>query len=92
MSTQRAYLRIRGKVQGVCYRANAQRSARDNKLTGWVRNLPDDSVECVVEGPRDAIDQFVLWANRGPVAARVDSVEVSWSDPTGEFTRFECRK
>lgn len=61
-------------------------------LTGWVRNLPDGSVECVVEGPEHDILQFIDWAHRGPAYARVDSVQVSWADFSGAFASFDCRK
>ncbi len=74
-------LSIRGKVQGVCYRASAQDAALAHGLTGWVRNRLDGSVEAVVQGPSSAVQAFIEWAHRGPPAARVDTVEIEdWSE------------
>ena len=62
-------LRIRGLVQGVGYRINCYRQARSLGLTGWVRNLPDDSVEIVAEGSVAALKVFSAWCRKGPAFA-----------------------
>jgi acylphosphatase len=79
---------VRGRVQGVFFRASAQREARRLGLTGWVKNLSDGSVEVVVEGEDERVREFVHWAQRGPSAARVDRVETRWRSYTGEFSDF----
>lgn len=85
----RAHLRITGRVQGVFFRQSTQRQAEAiGGLTGWVRNLPDGSVEAVVEGERDKVDALVGWCRSGPPAARVDHVEREDGPATGEFDRF----
>ncbi len=71
----RRYL-VRGQVQGVFYRASAQRAALDLGLTGWVRNLSDGSVEALACGPAAALDAFEAWLWQGPPRARVSAVEV----------------
>jgi acylphosphatase len=53
-------------------------------VAGWVRNLPDGSVEAVFEGDDEAVESMVEWSRRGPWGARVDDVDVSWEEPTGE--------
>ena len=89
MVKRRAYLTIRGKVQNVCFRANAQNAARKLGLAGFVRNLPDRSVECTVEGDQDPMNSFLDWIRNDPKgAAIVDSVDVDWADYTGEFPNF----
>jgi acylphosphatase len=87
----RARARIRGRVQGVFYRHSTVEQANRLELTGWVRNLPDGSVETVIEGPATAIRELLEWCRLGPPAADVDSVNVEWTDATGEFGRFEVR-
>lgn len=89
---QRVNLRIRGRVQGVYYRASTQREARALALTGWVRNCPDGSVEALAEGPRDTLERLIAWCEQGPPAARVSAVEATWAEATGEFDDFRVRR
>ncbi len=88
LDATRVRLTIRGRVQGVFYRASTRRRATELGLVGWVRNLPDGGVEAVAEGPRAALDALVAWCHDGPRSARVDGVEARWSDATGEFDGF----
>lgn len=81
---KRAHVRVRGRVQGVFFRADAQARARSLGLAGWVRNEPDSSLEGVFEGRPDAVESMVAWCSRGPSGARVDDVEVEWEEPRGE--------
>ena len=82
-------LEIRGRVQGVYYRASMVEAAQRLALGGWVRNRTDGSVEAMVAGPADAVAQLIAWARRGPPAAHVVGVEVHPGD--GQFDRFEAR-
>lgn len=84
-------LRIRGRVQGVWYRANAQERAGELGLRGWVRNRDDGTVESVASGDDDAIEAYIEWCRRGPPAARVDRVEVEPGDEVVEKD-FEIRR
>lgn len=72
---QRLRLRITGRVQGVCYRANACKAAQRFGVTGWVRNLKDGSVEAELEGLEPAVQAMRAWCQQGPAGARVDKVE-----------------
>lgn len=86
------HLRIVGLVQGVGYRASFEAQARALKLAGWVRNRRDGSVEAVVDGSPDAVEQITAWSRRGPAAARVTEVVVSDIDDTSVVDgRFEVR-
>ena len=76
MALKQVHLFVRGRVQGVYFRAAAQREARRLGLTGWVKNRPDGSIELLGEGEEDAIKELVGWAHKEPGTARVDSVEV----------------
>ena len=88
MAQKRIQLIVRGRVQGVFFRASTQREARRLGITGWVRNRNDGSVEMLAEGDEDAVKELASWANHGPSAARVDSVDIRLRCYTGEFSEF----
>jgi acylphosphatase len=67
---------VRGKVQGVFYRASAKGKAVEWSLLGWVKNEPDDSVVIWVEGPEPAVLQMIDWCWRGSERAKVVDVAV----------------
>jgi acylphosphatase len=67
-------LRISGRVQGVAYRAWAERQASLLFLSGWVRNRRDGSVEAVLSGPEEAVLEMIERCRRGPPLARVAAV------------------
>ena len=89
MAQKRIHLVIRGRVQGVYFRASAQREAKRLGLTGWVRNRNDGAVEAVAEGEEDQVKDFLAWAQKGPSTARVDKVETRWRSYTGDFASFQ---
>jgi acylphosphatase len=66
---------IRGRVQGVGFRFFVLRAARAAGLVGWVRNLPDGSVEALASGDAEALARLREALRRGPPAARVEAVE-----------------
>ena len=65
---------IRGRVQGVGYRAWVEYQARAHRLEGWVRNRRDGSVEGLFAGPEDVVADMVASCRRGPSSARVVNV------------------
>ncbi|NLF54033.1 MAG: acylphosphatase [Thauera phenolivorans] len=74
-------LRIRGRVQGVWYRASAVEQAQRLGLRGWVRNRADGSVEILVAGSESGIEDFLDWARIGPPKAQVSRIEIEAADP-----------
>jgi acylphosphatase len=88
MALKQVQVVVRGRVQGVFFRASAQREARRLGVTGFARNRPDGTVEIVAEGDEEMLRDFIGWANRGPSAARVDNVEVRWRAFGGEHHDF----
>lgn len=82
-------LRIRGQVQGVNLREAMGERAGQLKITGWVQNRLDGSVEAIVQGEAFAIDAIVDWARQGPPGARVDSLDVETADAEGDFGSFD---
>ncbi|MEM0025600.1 MAG: acylphosphatase [Zestosphaera sp.] len=87
----RAHLRIYGLVQGVFFRSTMRDVALRLGVAGWVRNLPDGSVEAVVEGVPARVEELIKWARRGPPTAVVEKVEVKYSECTREFKTFKIR-
>ena len=81
---KRAEVVVRGAVQGVFFRAETRDRARSLGLAGWVRNAADGSVEGVFEGEDERVESMVEWCRRGPRGARVDDVEVTWSEALAE--------
>jgi acylphosphatase len=89
----RAHVWVKGRVQGVGFRAYVEYGARQiGDLTGWVRNVGYDTVEAVVEGERPDVELFIQMMKDGPNASRVDEAKVEWETPTGEFPQFGVRR
>jgi acylphosphatase len=75
MSSAIRQVTVRGRVQGVGYRAWVEHRARAHALEGWVRNRRDGSVEALFAGPEDVVSNMVTACRRGPSSARVDAVD-----------------
>lgn len=85
----RVHLIVHGSVQGVFYRASAQKEAEKLGLAGWARNNSSGSVEIVAEGLRTDLEKFVVWCKQGPTNADVAKIDVDWEEASEEFKRFE---
>lgn len=88
----RAHAIFRGHVQGVNFRARCRERAFLLGLSGWIRNLPDGTVEAVFEGQKEDIEVAIDWNRTSQPLATVTDLEVSWEPPTGEFHSFEIRR
>ena len=69
-------LTIKGKVQGVFYRATAKDVADQLGIKGWIKNLPDKNVEITATAAEDVMQKFIGWCKQGPPKARVEDVIV----------------
>jgi len=83
-------LRISGRVQGVGFRFYMQRKAAETGVFGWVRNRLDGTVEAMIEGSPDVVEQMIGWARRGPSSAAVSDLRITETAPQG-FAEFEAR-
>jgi acylphosphatase len=81
---------VSGEVQGVFFRDTCLRVAGEHGVTGWVRNLPDGTVEAAFEGNAQAVERLVSWARQGPPRARVTAVTVR-DEPAEGLVSFEIR-
>jgi len=84
----RAHVWVTGRVQGVMFRGHTRRRASELDLKGWVRNLYDGRVELLAEGEKSKVEAMIGWLKVGPPLARVESVDVSWEEYTGELQDF----
>ena len=79
---------VEGRVQGVGFRYSARREALRLGLLGWVRNLPDGSVELWVEGNHSALIEYRTWLEEGPPGAWISEVRAEPRNPLGTFASF----
>jgi acylphosphatase len=89
--TIRIHIWVRGRVQGVGFRAFAQQAGMALSLNGWVRNVGYDKVETVAEGPRGSLERFAETIKKGPRAGNVEDAKVEWEPPQGDLKGFSVR-
>lgn len=82
---------VRGRVQGVCFRAWAHDQAARLGLTGWVRNLSDDIVEVLAQGDDVKLEEFKKILRQGAPLSRVEDVKFKVLDYDKSFDRFSIR-
>ena len=87
----RAHLIITGRVQGVCFRYETLQTAEGLGVDGWVRNLPDGTVEALIEGAGEAVEAAIRWCHSGPALSRVDDVQVVYEKYQGDLSGFRIR-
>jgi acylphosphatase len=80
---------ITGRVQGVGFRVAALRQAHMYGVTGWIRNAANGSVEALLQGTPDQIDQMLTWLHFGPPSARVREVTSERLFTDRHYDRFE---
>lgn len=83
MVEKAVHIVVRGKVQGVFFRAQTESVAQDLNLGGWVRNCGNGTVEIHAEGSKERLQRFVEWCRKGPPTASVESIDVDWVDNQG---------
>lgn len=80
----RRRLLVSGRVQGVFYRDTCRSVAQSAGVAGAARNLPDGSVEVVLEGEAGAVEKVIAWCRKGTEGSRVEAVDVSEEEPKGD--------
>ena len=78
-------------MQGVYFRYATQRKAQELGVNGWVRNLMDGSVECLLEGERNTVELLIRWLHHGPPGARVDHVTTQEEEYKGDLKGFSIQ-
>lgn len=80
---------VSGRVQGVFYRAYTQKAANGLKVKGYVKNLPNGSVEAVFQGTVDQVDQMVAWCNQGSPSSSVTRVDECTITDSENYSNFD---
>ena len=88
MDKVKARVRIEGLVQGVNYRYSTRQKAQELGVNGWVRNLADGSVECLLVGERDKVEALIRWCHQGPPGARGKTGRPHWEEYRGDVEEF----
>jgi acylphosphatase len=83
-------LTVAGRVQGVSFRDSVRRAAERRRVAGWAANRDDGTVQVVLEGAPDDVEEVVAFCRQGPRAADVNEVEVTELEPSGR-EGFEVR-
>jgi len=83
---------VTGKVQGVCFRAAAQKQAVKLGIKGWVKNVPTGEVEIEAVAKKADLEELIAWCYKGSVFARVNTVTVTPLHPIESFTDFAILK
>ncbi|MEN9561537.1 MAG: hypothetical protein RIQ56_810 [Candidatus Parcubacteria bacterium] len=82
---------VSGIVQGVMYRAFTKSEAVRLGICGYVKNVPNGTVEVLGQGSRETLESFVALLEKGPTHARVSAVQVTWGEAREIFTEFIIR-
>lgn len=82
---------VRGKVQGVFYRATTLTTAQELGVKGWVKNLPDGTVQIEAHGRLSAVTELMIWCSKGPEFSEVSEVDSTDIPFEPGFASFEIR-
>jgi acylphosphatase len=91
MSNKRVHAIVHGRVQGVFFREYTRRKAEQLGLNGWVRNLPDRTVETVVLGEPDKVTAMIQWLYTGSPQSEVVEVDIHEEESSDEPLGFTIR-
>jgi acylphosphatase len=87
----RAHVFVTGRVQGVFFRSTTKHNADRYDVKGWVRNLPDNRLEAVFEGEKEAVQTLIDFCKHGPSGAKVTNIDLTLETYTGDFDRFKIK-
>ena len=89
---RRAVILVKGRVQGVYFRASATQTATELGIRGHVENLADGNLRIVAEGTTENLEKLIEWCREGPPRAKVESVELKWLSAEGGFVDFRINR
>lgn len=87
----KAEVTVQGVVQGVGYRFFVLNQARLYDVKGYVKNMPDGTVQVVAEGDKGIVKDFVERLRIGPLSAHVTGIDVKWHEKDSGFTEFRLQ-
>lgn len=83
-----AHIFVSGFVQGVGYRRFVKHQAKKLGITGWVRNIPSNQVEAVLQGEKKTVEKLIEICRRGPFLAEIKELVVEWEEEKEQFSEF----
>lgn len=83
-----ANILVSGFVQGVGFRHYVRSKAKELGLSGWVKNVPDGSVNAIFQGPKEKIEEIIKDCKKGPFLSEVERVDVKWEKTEEKFDDF----
>ena len=92
MLTQQRKILVKGRVQGVFFRASTQKKAKQYVIKGTVKNTATGDVEIIALGEQQGMQQFIQWCHKGPLSAKVTEVIVEPYYDSVEYTEFTIIK
>ncbi len=91
MALKRIHAVVEGRVQGVFFRAYTQEEATRLGLSGWVRNKLDGSVETIIEGEEQQVEDMANWLQQGSPHSQVTNIIITEESPTGLTGAFSIK-
>jgi len=88
----RVHIFVEGRVQGVFFRQNMKKKAKELQINGWVKNLADKRVEMLLEGKNSRIKDIMSWLKESPGFCRVDKIDIQKEEYKNEFSAFKIKK
>jgi len=82
---------VKGRIQGVGYRANTHKKATQLGITGYIRSVQGREIELVAEGKEEALEELIEFLEEGPSGAEIEECQVEWIEVTDEFIRFSIK-
>jgi len=89
---QTVHARVEGRVQGVFFRDSTRREAQNLGLTGWVRNMPDGTVETVFQGKAENLQKMKNWLKEGSPHSLVANVSFKEIDDDTNYSDFRIMR
>ncbi len=91
MSNKAVKVKVKGRIQGVGYRANTHQKATQLGIKGYIRGTSGNEVEVVAEGNEDNLEKLIDFLKVGPDGTEIEAFDVNWIEPTGDFIRFAIK-
>ena len=91
MSIKAIKVNIKGRIQGVGYRANTHQKATRLGIKGYIRSTSGNEVEVVAEGDEDNLKKLIEFLEVGPDGTEIEKFDFEWIEPTDDFIRFAIK-
>ncbi|MGM0370463.1 MAG: acylphosphatase [Bacillota bacterium] len=91
MSDKAVRVNVKGRIQGVAYRASTQQKATRLGLTGYIRNVSGNEVEVLAQGTEDELSELIEFLEAGTTGAEIDEFDYDWIEPEEDHFRFTIK-